>query len=233
MAHEDTMKLSEAIDRVNAAHFWNDELSATERKQLARTISDAHAKPGAYANTFALAPSDASAGVLLFTGERAVSASAKHISGEEACRALRLLNVADKSIRQNLHDATSSLSKCLDRAEADKEHRMGGSAGLFCCGRCSVAVWRHILAGGFDRHEERLRAGVSHLKQLRDGKGKWQYFPFWYTLSALVEMDAPEAIAEIDYAKSTLRRAASKTKSKDEFDRRRSEIARRALAKLK
>lgn len=227
------MKLSEAIDRVNATHFWNEKLSTTERKQLARTISDAHAKPGAYANTFALAPSEASTGLLLFTGERAVSASAKHISGEEACRALRLLNVADKSIRKNLDEATKSLMNCLDRAESDNEHRMGGNPGLFCCGRCSVAVWRHILAGGFDRHQERLRAGVSHLKKLRDGKGKWQYFPFWYTISALAEIDGPEAIAEIDYAKSTLRRAASKTKSKDEFDRRRSEIARRALSKLK
>lgn len=227
------MKLSEAIDRVNAAHFWNEKLSATERKQLAKVISDAYAKPGAYANTFALSPSEAKVGVMLFTGERAVSASAKHISGEEACRALRLLNVTDKSIRSNLDNATKSLLKCLDRAEADRQHRMGGNAGLFCCGRCSVAVWRHVLAGGFDRHEERLRTGVSHLKKLRDGEGKWQYFPFWYTISALAEMDVREAIAEIDYAHASLRRAALKTRSKDEFDRRRSEIARRALAKLK
>lgn len=226
------MKLSDAIDRVNAAQFWNEKLPVTDRKQLAKIISDSYGKPGAYAGTFALSSSEARAGVLLFTGERAVSASAKHISGEEACRALRILNVTDKSIRKNLDEATKSLMNCLDRAESDKEHRMGGNAGLFCCGRCSVAVWRHILAGGFDRHEQRLRAGVSHLKKLRDGKGKWQYFPFWYTISALAEMDFPVAMAEIDYAKATLRRAASKTNSKDEFDRRRSEIARRALAKL-
>ena len=76
-----SMQLSEAIDRVNAAYFWGETLPAVERKLLADFIVATHGHPAAYANTFALSPAEAKRGIELFTGERATSASARHISG--------------------------------------------------------------------------------------------------------------------------------------------------------
>ena len=87
-----------------------------------------------------------------FTGERTTSASARHISGEEACRVLRLLNVKSRTVNDALREATDALQRCLIRGEEAMDHRMGGNPGIFCCGRCSVSVWRHIVVGGFDRH---------------------------------------------------------------------------------
>jgi hypothetical protein len=225
-------QLSHTIDQVNAAFFWCEKLTKAKRIKLAKSIVAAHRKPGAYANTFALSDEERKKGISLFTGERTFSASARHISGEEACRALRLLEVNDRRVKSALREATEGLQECLVRCQSVTGSRMGGNPGIFCCGRCTVSLWRHIVAGGFDRREERLRAGVGRLKDFRDGKGRWAVFPFWYTLSALVEIDLPEALEEIRYAAPILERAVKRESPSDEFERRRCEISRRGLAKL-
>ena len=97
--------------------------------------------------------------------------------------------------------------RCLARAAEDPRN---GNPGLYGCGKCSVGLWRNLLAGGLDRHEERLRRGGSHLRSVRDGEHHWRRFPFWYTVLALSEMDSTEARAELKYAPA-LERAADRT----------------------
>jgi hypothetical protein len=80
--------LSQTVDAINAAHFSGRTLPAAERSQAARWIVGRQGLPGAYGGTFAGFPFERSKGIVLFTGERIVSASARHILGEEASRAL-------------------------------------------------------------------------------------------------------------------------------------------------
>ena len=115
--------------------------------------------------TFAGFPSERSTGIVLFTGERIASASARHILGEEASRVLRLLRVRDPGVTRALEAADDGLMQCLVRADEDPRKR---NPGLYCCGKCSVGLWRNLLAGGLDRHEERLRRGARHLRSVRD-----------------------------------------------------------------
>ena len=167
--------LSQTVDAISAAHFNGRTLTAAERGQAARWIAGRQGLPGAYAGTFAGFPSERSSGVALFTGERIASASARHILGEEASRALRQLGVRDPNVTRALGGADSGLLRCLERAAEDPRN---GNPGLFCCGRCSVGLWRNLLAGGLDRREERLRRGASHLRSMRDGAQQWRRFPF-------------------------------------------------------
>ena len=81
--------LSQTVDAINAAHFSGRTLAAAERSEAARWIVGRQGLPGAYGGTFAGFPSERSKGIVLFTGERIASASARHILGEEASRALR------------------------------------------------------------------------------------------------------------------------------------------------
>jgi hypothetical protein len=113
---------------------------------------------GGYSDTFADFPSEHSRGIVLFTGERIASASARHILGEEASRALRQLGVWDPNVTRALEGADRGLTRCLDRAAEDPRN---GNPGLFCCGKCRVGLWRNLLGGGLDRREERLRRGGS------------------------------------------------------------------------
>jgi hypothetical protein len=105
---------------------------------------------GAYGGTFAGFASERSNGIVLFTGERIASASARHILGEEASRALRLLRVRDRSVTRALDAADEGLMQCLARAAEDPRK---SNPGLYCCGKCSVGLWRNLLAGGLTRRE--------------------------------------------------------------------------------
>ena len=218
--------LSQTVDAINAAHFDGRTLTAAERGDAARWIAARHGLPGAYGGTFAGFPSERSGGIVLFTGERIASASARHILGEEASRALRQLRVRDSNVTRALKGADSGLMRCLERAAADPRN---GNPGLYCCGKCSVGLWRNLLAGGLDRGEERLRRGASHLRSMRDGEGQWRKFPFWYTVLALSEMDSAEARTELKYAAPALERAASRAVPSTVHGRRRHELAVRTL----
>ena len=218
--------LSRTVDAVNAAHFAGSPLAATERGSAARWIAARHGLPGAYAGTFAGFPAERSHGILVFTGERITSASARHILGEETSRALRLLRVRDRVVTRALAAADEGMMRCLARAAADPRN---GNPGLYCCGKCSVGLWRNLLAGGLDRREERLRRGAMYLRSVRDGDHGWRKFPFWYTVLALSEMDCAEATRELKHAAPALDRLAQRPIPSAVFASRRHALAVRAL----
>jgi hypothetical protein len=225
----DSASLSETVDAINAAHFDGRTLAAAERGEAARWIAGRQGLEGAYADTFAGFPSERSKGIVLFTGERITSASARHILGEEASRALRQLRVRDSQVNRALEHAHEGLMRCLARAAEDPRNT---NPGLFCCGKCSVGLWRNLLAGGLDRHEERLTRGASHLRSMRDDEHQWRRFPFWYTVLALSDMDSAEARKELKHAAPALERAAKAAVPSARYARRRQELAVRTLNRL-
>jgi hypothetical protein len=218
--------LSKTLDAIHAAHFDGRTLAADERGLAARWIAGRQGLPGAYGGTFAGFPSERSKGIVLFTGERITSASARHILGEEASRALRQLRVRDPTVTRALEDADDGLLRCLARAAEDPRN---SNPGLYCCGKCSVGLWRNLLAGGLDRREERLQRGALHLRSMRDGEHQWRRFPFWYTVLALSEMDSADARLELKYAAPALEHAASRAVPSSVYARRRHELAVRTL----
>jgi hypothetical protein len=136
------------------------------------------------------------------------------------------MRVRDAGVSRALDRATAGLARALDRAAQDPRHANGGT---FCCGKCTVGLWRHLVAGGLDRKDERLRRGVAHLRSARSGDGTWRKFPFWYTVLALSEMDFRKARNEIKYASPLLRRAAERAPASSIYARRRHELAVRLL----
>jgi hypothetical protein len=225
----DPNSLSQTVDAVNEAAFASRKLPTTERTAVARWIAARQGLPGAYADTFAGFDEERRRGIVVFTGERITSASSRHILGEEASRALRLLRVRDPAVRGALERASGNLMGCLERAARDPRNT---NPGTYCCGKCTVGLWRNLLAGGLDRQEERLRLGVDHLRMLRDGEGRWRVYPFWYSVLALTDMDLPEAVAELRYTAPVLEQAARRPPPAAIHGRRRHELAARALARL-
>jgi hypothetical protein len=219
--------LSQTLDAVNELAFDQRRLSPGERKAIAQWIVTRQGLPGAYADTFAGFRRELEKGILVFTGERITSASARHILGEEGSRVLRWLKVRDPSVRAALERADAGLMSCLARAALDPRNN---NPGKYCCGKCSVGLWRNLLSGGLDRQEERLSKGVGGLlRQCRAGGAKWRVFPFWYTVLALVEMDLPEARQELEYAALALERTAKREVPSSLHGKRRHALARRAL----
>src|SRR5262245_24328412 len=128
----DHTSLSQTVDAIHAAHFDGRAVGAAERGRAARWIAARQGLPGSYGGTFAGFPSERSKGIVLFTGERITSASARHILGEEASRALRLLGVRDGAVTRALEADDDGLMRCLEHAAEDPR---GRNPGLFCCGK--------------------------------------------------------------------------------------------------
>ncbi|HKY47756.1 MAG TPA: hypothetical protein VJQ79_07230 [Acidimicrobiia bacterium] len=212
---------------MNALAFERQKPALAERTRIAKWIATRQGQSGAYAETFAGFPAELKKGILLFTGERITSASARHILGEEASRVVRWLGVPDPTVRTALERANAGLMSCLARAAESPRN----NPGQYCCGKCTVGLWRNLLSGGLDRQEERLRKGVGGvLRPQRAGEGKWKVFPFWNTVLALSEMEFPEARQELEYAAPVLERTVKRAPGSSIHGKRRHELAGRALA---
>lgn len=219
--------LSRTVDALNELAFEQRELPAAERASVAQWIAGRQGLKGAYADMFAGFPSELEQGIVVFTGERINFASARHVLGEEASRALRCLRSRDPDVRAALDRANDGMMKRLARAALDPRN---SNPGRYCCGKCTVGLWRNLLSGGLDRQEERLSRGVGEaLRAMRAGQGKWRVFPFWYTVHALSEMDLPEARAELDYVAPVLEGMAQRRPPASVHGQRRHALACRVL----
>lgn len=223
----DPKSLATTLDALSEAFFLGKKLTKAEKIEAAKWIASRQGQPRSYANMFAPTDRDYAVGIRLFTGEWVRSGAATgHILGEEACRALILLNVPDASVRDALNRASLGMQKVLDGHEAS-----GGSLGMYCCGTCTPALWRNLSVGGLKDHGRVLAAGMKVLKQHREGNGRWKRFPFYYTLLALSEIELPSAIKEMQYAAPVLKRILRRSPKPDKFDKRRRILAERVLAR--
>jgi len=218
--------LSETVNAVNGAVFFGEPIPSDERRQVARWIAARQGLPGAYGELFAGFPSERESGIRLFTGERVTSASARHILGEESCRALLLLDSDDAMAARALRRATTWIIERVEQAARDSSRNNGG---VYCCGKCTVGLWRNIVVGGLDQRDLRLKLGLSKLQSARDGNGEWRAFPFWYTVLALTEMDHGDARGELRYAADRINAEAKRSPGSSSHARRRHTLARAAL----
>lgn len=220
-----TQSLAATVDAINESFFLNQQLSKPQRRQAAKWIADRQGAPGSYANMFAPTKRDMAEGIKLFTGERiATRAGTSHILGEEASRALILLKPQNREIKQALQSATVGM---MGRLQNERR------TGMYCCGKCSAALWRHLTVGGLaEADPERiLSLGIKRLRGYRDGNGRWRVFPFHYTLLALSEIDLASSVTEMRYAAPVLERSLKRSGRSDKYARRRRILAERILAK--
>jgi len=217
--------LAATLDVVNEAFFFERPLSKSDREETAKWIACRQGEPGSYANMFAPTESDYREGVRLFTGERIRSGAATgHILGEEACRALILLDVSSADVRNALDRAGFGMMERLKRSEAS-----GTTLGTYCCGTCTCSLWRHLAVGGLESGERRLVAGMKALKAHREGNGRWRRFPFYYTLLALSEIELPSAVEEMRYASTVCERYLRRRPEQNKIGERRRLLAERVL----
>ena len=224
--------LAATVDAVNEAFFFGRKLPKAQRADAAKWIAARQGLPGSYAAMFAPTDDDRRQGIALFTGERfQTRAGAAHVLGEEACRALILLDVPLAGVRDALGRATEGMVERLRGAEQRERNAGRPWMGGYCCGKCTAAMWRHLAVGGLEDPERHLAAGMKALKLHRDGTGKWRRFPFHYTLLALSEVDCPAAVRELRYAAPVLERALKRATRDTTFAARRRLVAERVLAR--
>lgn len=223
----DHSSLSATLDAANEMRFQGMPLTGSQTRELLSWLDGRCGKPGSYEGMPAPTESDFAAGIRTFTGETVTTgAGIAHLLGEEACRLLCLL-ARDADEARTVHEkASRGMVARLTAGTADN--------GIYCCGKCSVALWRHVAAGGFPQLQPSrfLRNAVRALSRERDDKNGWGgRFPFWYTVLALAEMDFVEARAELRHATPRLERALLRPQ-KGVYAERRMTISKMALTRL-
>ena len=221
-----TNTLAGTLDTLNEVFFMGYSLAKAERTAVARWLVGRQGVKGAYRGMIAPTPLDYKRGIRLFTGEKVVSGAAiGHILGEEASRALILLDGGLPLVREALKKSNKGIMKALMSCETPTRVR-----GFYCCGTCTAALWRHLAVGGLRQSKRRLSAGLKVLRRYRDGTGKWRRFPFYYTLLALSELDLKTAIPEMRYAAPVCERLLNRYKANNKIAKRRRMLLERILA---
>lgn len=221
----DRNSLGGTIDALNEAFFFGRDLTKSQRTEAGRWIVGRQGLRGSYAGMFAPTSKDLDKGIRLFTGERiATRAGVGHVLGEEACRAMILLNVPGKQTRETLKAASAEM---ICRTASGQNRK----AGMYCCGKCTAALWRHLAVGGLAKSEALLAAGLKTLKSRRTGDGRWRVFPFYYTLLALSEIDLPAATKELRYVAPVCERLLNRSATNGRYNKRRRALAERVLVR--
>jgi len=220
--------LAETLNNYYDAVYTGKAITAAEKKGLAKWLASRQGLARSYAGMVTPTEKDYNNGVKLFTGELIdMKASIGHILGEESLRALHLLNVKDNSVQQALKAAKNGINNAIDQ-----NIKLGNyPVGWYCCGKCSASYWRNLSAEGIVKNKSILNAGLKILNKMRDGKGKWNRFPFYYTVMSLAGIDLPAAKAELAYAEKGILRMA-RNSTRDKFAERRRIIAKLALEKI-
>ena len=110
--------LAETLDNVNNDFFYKRTLSISQKEKIAKWIAVRQGLQYSYANMFAPTLKDINEGIKVFTGERIQSRVAiRHILGEEACRALILLDVTNNDVINSLNQASTGMMNALKRSE--------------------------------------------------------------------------------------------------------------------
>ena len=221
--------MARTLDVINEIFFSGTKLAKADREPAARWIANRAGLRFSYAGMPALLDSECGTELRVFTGEPIKSAaSCSHIIGQEACRALILLDVSDEYVASALEKATQGMMSrlLLPSGEPNPE-----TFGMYCCATCTCAYWRHLAVGGLRDSKKRLAAGMEALKEHRKGDGQWRRFPFYYTLLALSEIKMPSALEEMRYAAPVLQKYVKRSPKDDIYEQRRRILAQRILDK--
>ena len=230
----DRTSLATTVDAVHHAYFLGHVLPDRQRQAVASWIAGRAAQDGSYEGMPAPTERDFARGCRVFTGEKTSSgAGCAHILGEEACRALLLLEVSSLEVREALETATQGMSRRLRKSRRGDTNARREWGGMYCCAKCTCALWRHLTAGGLSEidPEKWLAAGVKSLARHRREDGRWRRFPFWYAMLALTDMDFPAATDEMRHGAARCEKLLQRRpREQDVHDRRRRELAGRVLA---
>lgn len=223
----DRESLAATLDAVNEAGFHGRRIPRCEREAVAGWLATRCGQDGSYEKMPAPTARDFASAPRLFTGEPLTGRGGLACKlGNEGCRALIRLEVKTAAVTEARRLAAERMTARLDPPASRR-------AGFYCCGSCTVALWRHLLAGGLDHQEERLANGMKLLRKARLDNGGWRFFPSWYTVWTLLETEDAATRNELEYAAPRLERYLTRPpRMAEPYATRRAEIARRGLARV-
>jgi hypothetical protein len=214
--------LSATLDSTAEAFFYQTYISPALRQEVANLIIKRQCQSGVNAGYFIPYATELESKVQLFSGEKlSTNLARNHLPMLEAVRILRLLALDSPAVAQSINIANQRMGKmCYSSFCAKGE-----------CKALTIAHMRYLLSNGSEKSTSSLRVLLACLEDLRDGKGGWGGFPFFFTLLMLCETDDSLAIQELKYAAQKCEKLLTQNWLSDPISKRRQEIIARSLAR--
>ncbi|NHK32282.1 MAG: hypothetical protein FK730_13085, partial [Asgard group archaeon] len=188
---ESTYSLAKKIDTINEYLFYKKKIPKKVLKETILQIRNRQVTNGESIGMLSLTPFDYQEGSLLFTGEKLkTNLATKNTLTQEAFRLLILVNDVDLAT-----DETIKLANKWMEDSCFSTYCFVGE-----CKHSTLGFIRYLNTIKTPKFEEKIRLFLTLLKEHRDNKGRWDGFPFYYTLLVLSEISIPEAISELCYA---------------------------------
>ena len=214
--------LADTLDITSEAYFNDSPLPSPLRQEIAMWIISRQVQSGANAGYFIPFAAETETRARLFTGELLhTNLARRHIQLIEAARVLKLLGIEHPAAVDSIRMAY----QCMDTMCYSQ----------FCAkGECKVltiAYLRLLSLDGVPDSVARLASLFARLSDYRDGRGKWNGFPYFYMLLMLTEVDHPLADQELEYTLPVCNKLSSQVWPSDSISKRRQAIITHVLAR--
>ncbi|MAT44336.1 MAG: hypothetical protein CL609_18545 [Anaerolineaceae bacterium] len=207
--------LADLVEHLNELEWRGELLLTHQRRQVVNVLKQFHTGNSDYLG-FCLSAADFTNGARLFTGERLhTQLGLNYVLGLEICRQLQRMDGFLVETREIIKDVNQRL---LNLCFVKDDCLIGE------CAYSLVAFWRYLISANWLDGKERINHYVRLLKSQRDGNGRWNRFPFYYTLMVLFESDTPQADAELAYALPACQRSRNFITLPEPYAQRRKEL---------
>jgi hypothetical protein len=203
--------LSDTLDSAAETVFYQKSILPPICNNLASMLISRQVQSGSNSGFFLPFASETRTQLTLLTGEP--------LRTEFACQNIQLIEAARLLVLIGMDNPAAVRSVGL----ADR--RMNTLCySKFCakgeCKSLTLAYMRYLVAINTDEATIRVDQFLTKLAAYRDGKGKWQGFPYYYTLLMLSESDSPLAAHELEYTSPLFERLCKQDWSNDRYSSR-------------
>ncbi|MEW6750318.1 MAG: hypothetical protein AB1505_04990 [Candidatus Latescibacterota bacterium] len=222
----DPCSLAGTLANLDEALLSGQRLTAAARHEAAVWLAARVGQEGSYCGLPAPTEQDRAPGFRLFTGEPVTSQAGRGCKlGFEATWALTVLHPSAARLAQAAH-------ACRQRVLERYSQEVVRSRGMYCCYSCSVAGWRALGVAEETWAQPLLDAGIGLLRARRLDNGRWDKFPYWYTLLSLCHLDTVAAREEMRHAAGALGKWLSGRHAETPVTGRRRLVGQRVLERV-
>jgi hypothetical protein len=209
-----------AVEAADDEVLQGTRLGTAERQQAVRRLLACQVRIGRNRGVFDLFGPDGPSVPRLYTGEAVRTKFAQRsVFSIEAARSLLVLAPEHPAVRE----AAALLSRWLKSACFVAHYCVLGE-----CAASFVSYLRFLQQWQEGRGDSAQR--LETVQSLRDGTGRWQRLPFYYTVLTLLDLPLESARAELRYALPALQRVHARSVKDPVYAARRGRLVERALS---
>jgi hypothetical protein len=203
------------LDAAAEKLFYQESITNSQREEIVALILSRQCQSGVNAGFFLPFIAESEVKLNLFSGEQLKTDLARnHMPMIEAVRILKLLTQQDQVVTRAIQLANQHMEKmCYSFFCAKGE-----------CKALTIAYLRYLSLDGTGDSASQINTHLASLAGHRDGKGRWDGFPFFYTLLTLSEIADPLAAQELQYASLACKKLQAQKWSGYPVSKRRQEI---------